>query len=227
MISLRSGGLRASLSLCRALVLDGLTTDPSGLLPGTQTDLTSKRVVDFATAKAFADEIGIPYIETSAKNASNVEQVRPGVVACCRDGKSMRLLDLCWQQGCRIWRPVVLRCTLFSASYATNKSCPSRPVSPGLHDDGCGDQEPHGARASHEQARQHHPPRRGQVHCHAEEQLLLSAQLGSLARQQQAVAAPGRSAATETNAAGWRMQQRQHQRAAAYSVGQAVGLWPS
>lgn len=43
-----------------------------------QTDLTSKRVVDFATAKAFADEIGIPYIETSAKNASNVEQVRLG-----------------------------------------------------------------------------------------------------------------------------------------------------
>lgn len=33
-------------------------------------------MVDFATAKAFADEIGIPYIETSAKNASNVEQVR-------------------------------------------------------------------------------------------------------------------------------------------------------
>ena len=30
--------------------------------------------VDAATAKAFADEIGIPYIETSAKNASNVEQ---------------------------------------------------------------------------------------------------------------------------------------------------------
>ena len=36
--------------------------------------MTSKRVVDHATAKAFADEIGIPYIETSAKSASNVEQ---------------------------------------------------------------------------------------------------------------------------------------------------------
>ena len=35
-------------------------------------------MVDFATAKAFADEIGIPYIETSAKNASNVEQARRG-----------------------------------------------------------------------------------------------------------------------------------------------------
>ena len=39
-----------------------------------QTDLTSKRVVAFETAKAFADEIGVPYIETSAKSASNVEQ---------------------------------------------------------------------------------------------------------------------------------------------------------
>ena len=51
-----------------------------------QTDLTGKRVVDFNTAKAFADEIGIPYIETSAKNASNVEQVpgggRGGMWAC-------------------------------------------------------------------------------------------------------------------------------------------------
>lgn len=39
-----------------------------------QVDLTSKRVVDFNTAKAFADEIGVPYIETSAKSATNVEQ---------------------------------------------------------------------------------------------------------------------------------------------------------
>eukprot|EP00887_Chlorella_sp_A99_P006405 scaffold3.g6405.t1 len=41
------------------------------LLVGNKVDLTSKRVVDSATAKAFADEIGIPYIETSAKNATN------------------------------------------------------------------------------------------------------------------------------------------------------------
>ena len=47
-------------------------TTPAPAAP--QTDLTSKRVVDAATAQAFADEIGIPYIETSAKNASNVEQ---------------------------------------------------------------------------------------------------------------------------------------------------------
>jgi Ras-related protein Rab-1A len=32
------------------------------------------QVVDYATAKDFADERGIPFLETSAKNASNVEQ---------------------------------------------------------------------------------------------------------------------------------------------------------
>tara|TARA_B110000003_G_scaffold268591_1_gene298284 strand:- start:1026 stop:1733 length:708 start_codon:yes stop_codon:yes gene_type:complete len=44
------------------------------LLVGNKSDLTSQKVVDYATAKAFADEIGIPFIETSAKNATNVEQ---------------------------------------------------------------------------------------------------------------------------------------------------------
>ena len=44
------------------------------LLVGNKSDLTSKKVVDYATAKAFADEIGIPFMETSAKNATNVEQ---------------------------------------------------------------------------------------------------------------------------------------------------------
>ena len=44
------------------------------LLVGNKSDLTSKRAVDYETAKAFADEIGIPFLETSAKNATNVEQ---------------------------------------------------------------------------------------------------------------------------------------------------------
>jgi len=42
------------------------------LLVGNKSDLTSKKVVDHATAKAFADEIGIPFLETSAKNSTNV-----------------------------------------------------------------------------------------------------------------------------------------------------------
>lgn len=43
------------------------------LLVGNKNDLTAKKVVDYQTAKAFADEIGIPFLETSAKNAINVE----------------------------------------------------------------------------------------------------------------------------------------------------------
>jgi len=43
------------------------------LLVGNKSDLTEKKVVDYQTAKAFADEIGVPFLETSAKNATNVE----------------------------------------------------------------------------------------------------------------------------------------------------------
>ncbi|PAA72475.1 hypothetical protein BOX15_Mlig021038g1 [Macrostomum lignano] len=44
------------------------------LLVGNKCDLTSKKVVDFATAKEYADKLGIVFLETSAKNATNVEQ---------------------------------------------------------------------------------------------------------------------------------------------------------
>ncbi|KAM7499498.1 hypothetical protein LguiA_023912 [Lonicera macranthoides] len=44
------------------------------LLVGNKCDLTDKRVVSNETGKALADEIGIPFMETSAKNATNVEQ---------------------------------------------------------------------------------------------------------------------------------------------------------
>jgi len=44
------------------------------LLVGNKSDLTSRRVVDYNTAKEFADGLGIPFLETSAKNATNVEQ---------------------------------------------------------------------------------------------------------------------------------------------------------
>jgi Ras-related protein Rab-1A len=44
------------------------------LLVGNKSDLDSKRAVDYATAKEFADQLGIPLLETSAKNATNVEQ---------------------------------------------------------------------------------------------------------------------------------------------------------
>ena len=44
------------------------------LLVGNKCDLTTKRVVDHGMAKEFADGLGIPFLETSAKDATNVEQ---------------------------------------------------------------------------------------------------------------------------------------------------------
>ncbi|POY72746.1 putative Small monomeric GTPase [Rhodotorula taiwanensis] len=44
------------------------------LLVGNKSDLTTKKVVDYAAAKEFADQIGVSLLETSAKNATNVEQ---------------------------------------------------------------------------------------------------------------------------------------------------------
>lgn len=44
------------------------------LLVGNKSDLTSKRAVSFDQAKEFADSLGIEFIETSAKNSTNVEK---------------------------------------------------------------------------------------------------------------------------------------------------------
>jgi len=44
------------------------------LLVGNKSDLTNKKVVDYNAAKEFADNLQIPFLETSAKNATNVEQ---------------------------------------------------------------------------------------------------------------------------------------------------------
>jgi len=44
------------------------------LLVGNKSDMSDKKVVEFTVAKEFADSLGIPFLETSAKNASNVEQ---------------------------------------------------------------------------------------------------------------------------------------------------------
>ncbi|KAL4573432.1 hypothetical protein LXL04_020237 [Taraxacum kok-saghyz] len=44
------------------------------LLVGNKCDLIENKVVDTQTAKAFADELGIPFLETSAKDSVNVEQ---------------------------------------------------------------------------------------------------------------------------------------------------------
>jgi Ras-related protein Rab-1A len=46
------------------------------LLVGNKCDLVQKKTVDFDTAKAFADKLDIPFLETSAKQGSNVEKAR-------------------------------------------------------------------------------------------------------------------------------------------------------
>ena len=48
--------------------------DVSKLLVGNKSDLESKRAVDRSTAQQLADSEGISFLETSAKNASNVEE---------------------------------------------------------------------------------------------------------------------------------------------------------
>jgi small GTP-binding protein len=44
------------------------------LLVGNKCDLVTKKVVDFEVAKEFADKLSIPFLETSAKAATNVEK---------------------------------------------------------------------------------------------------------------------------------------------------------
>jgi Ras-related protein Rab-1A len=41
---------------------------------GNKSDLTSKRAVTAEQGKEFADSLGIEFLETSAKNATNVEK---------------------------------------------------------------------------------------------------------------------------------------------------------
>ncbi|VDM61080.1 unnamed protein product [Angiostrongylus costaricensis] len=44
------------------------------LLVGNKCDLTAKRAVEIQAAKEYADQLGIPFLETSAKSSTNVEQ---------------------------------------------------------------------------------------------------------------------------------------------------------
>ena len=44
------------------------------LMVGNKCDLTTIKVVDYSTAKEYADQLGIPFLEASAKNKTNVQQ---------------------------------------------------------------------------------------------------------------------------------------------------------
>ena len=49
------------------------TQDVQKLLVGNKCDLVAKKVVDYGTAKELASDMDMPFLETSAKNSSNVE----------------------------------------------------------------------------------------------------------------------------------------------------------
>lgn len=44
------------------------------LLVGNKCDLSAKRAVELSAAKEYAEQLGIPFLETSAKSSTNVEQ---------------------------------------------------------------------------------------------------------------------------------------------------------
>lgn len=44
------------------------------LLVGNKCDMSARKVVDYNTAKEFAEQLGIPFLETSARTSTNVEQ---------------------------------------------------------------------------------------------------------------------------------------------------------
>jgi len=45
------------------------------LLIGNKADLVNKKVVEYSIAKEFADSLSIPFLETSAKDSTNVEEL--------------------------------------------------------------------------------------------------------------------------------------------------------
>lgn len=50
------------------------TENVNKLLVGNKCDLVAKKQVEYETAKEFADKLDIPFLETSAKAATNVEK---------------------------------------------------------------------------------------------------------------------------------------------------------
>src|SRR3990167_17460 len=50
------------------------TPDAQILLLGNKSDQTTKRLVEYETAKAYANSCGLVFFETSAKNSTNVEE---------------------------------------------------------------------------------------------------------------------------------------------------------
>ncbi|TYJ46929.1 hypothetical protein E1A91_A02G153400v1 [Gossypium mustelinum] len=72
------------------------------LLVENKCDLTANKVVSYETAKAFADEIGIPFLETSAKDATNVEQAFMGIYIY-NTAFTFQMLNFAFNSTIRLW----------------------------------------------------------------------------------------------------------------------------
>lgn len=72
------------------------------LLVGNKCDLTNKKVVDYSSAKEYADQLGIPFLETSAKNATNVEQAFMTMAAEIKNRVGPAAANQTGQQGVKI-----------------------------------------------------------------------------------------------------------------------------
>nr|ACN35215.1 unknown [Zea mays] len=58
------------------------------LLVGNKCDLAENRAVDTSVAQAYAEEVGIPFLETSAKESINVEEAFLAMSAAIKKSKA-------------------------------------------------------------------------------------------------------------------------------------------
>ncbi len=138
-----------------------------------------------ASWQAFADEIGIPFLETSAKNATNVEQAFMTMAAEIKN-RCNELFSLCLHADENAFLSPYMRNAMVQYMEAL-QSMESCQMCPGLsarksvaesHDRFGVTQD--GQPARHQQARRHHQARRGQAGQLQQVQLLLSAELQPL-----------------------------------------------
>ncbi|KAI0806742.1 GTP-binding protein ypt1 [Fomes fomentarius] len=59
--------------------------DVKKLIIGNKSDLVERKVVEYSAAKEFADALSIPFIETSAKNSTNVDEAFYTMAKVIRD----------------------------------------------------------------------------------------------------------------------------------------------
>ena len=72
------------------------------LLVGNKCDLIDKKVVDYQTAKDFADSMNIQFLETSAKNSRNVSNAFMAMVADMKNQAGPSISDRAHTPGIRL-----------------------------------------------------------------------------------------------------------------------------